>query len=100
LESNVDPPVSETQRVVLLLNELIPQLSPPDAEVISRSYSFTADKFSTSPPSSPPAVSTKITVKIKDVAAATYLVRVQVDGAESLLGPESGQYSAPSITIP
>ena len=48
----------------------------------------------------PPGASETITIPISGVQAGSYLVRVQVDGAESPLGSDStGQYVAPMVTI-
>jgi hypothetical protein len=87
----VDPQIREGQRVVLLLNEM--------ADEAPQAYTFSAE------PSDADAAS--ITVRIGDVKAADYLVRVQVDGAESVLevdedpdSPTFNQYVGPTVTIP
>ncbi|MCK6554660.1 DUF4255 domain-containing protein [Candidatus Binatia bacterium] len=71
----IDPPVAPAQRVVLLLNER--------AEHDSLAYSFVAPQGDKD--------TDAVTVPIKGVKPARYWVRVQVDGAESLLDtdPES-----------
>ena len=66
----LDLAVGGSQRVVLLLNQ-VPPASPPAA------YAFSAPLRSTS--------STSVDVPIAGVVAGTYLVRVQVDGAESVV---------------
>ncbi|MFQ5856210.1 MAG: DUF4255 domain-containing protein [Anaerolineae bacterium] len=87
----LNPKVGRTQRVVLLLNE---RTSDSPA-----AYSFVA------PPREADADS--ITIPIGSVKAAEYLVRVQVDGAESPLtvdtdpsSPTFNQYIGPKVTIP
>ncbi len=92
----VKPAVGLTQRVVLLLNELIPHpTSPPETP---RSYSFHAPPMALS---SPPGPTEDITIPIKGVQAGTYLARVQVDGAESPLGTDAGgRYDSPQVLIP
>jgi Pvc16 N-terminal domain len=72
---NFTPAVGKYQRVVLFLNQL-------DAVAKPHAYSFDA------PPQNglvAEATATRITFPIQRVVAGTYLVRVQVDGAESLL---------------
>jgi hypothetical protein len=92
----VDPPVGPRQRVVLLLNERLVVLSPP-AET-PRAYTFVAPPRPATSPSGPMS---QIDVPISGVAPGTYLVRVQVDGAESPLAHDaSGLYVSPSLTIP
>jgi hypothetical protein len=89
----VVPAFGEMQHVVLLLNEFIPAPTsiPPVA------YSFPLD---TSTLGSPPATLQDIVFHVSNVKAATYLVRIQVDGAESpLLTDASGRYNNPLTTI-
>jgi hypothetical protein len=91
--ANVDvsfnPAVGRSQRVVLLLNEFHP---PPDRP--ARAYHFAAPA-----PAAPGPAATR-RIPISGVAAGTYLVRVQVDGAESLLRAGSGgDYDAPQVTL-
>jgi hypothetical protein len=90
----VSPAVTDTQRVMLLLNEL----NPPDPGVPPRSYSF---QLLLSTILSPPGSLEIINIPITGVRAGTYLVRIQVDGAESPLGAgANGNYNSPVITIP
>jgi hypothetical protein len=102
----VTPPVGDTQRVMLLLNEFIPIASPPSGSPIeateTESYSFVApSRIPLSPPSGGPGETGTITIPITRVKAGTYLVRVQVDGAESVLATDAiGQFVAPQVTIP
>ena len=97
----LSPAVGDEQRVILLLNEVAPS-SPPASEVKGESYSFIApSRIVSSPPFGPPGSSQAITIPIKGVKAAKYLARVQVDGAESVLGTNAiGQFNSPTITIP
>jgi len=89
----LDPPTGETQRVVLILNEL----NPPAAR-LARAYSFTADPRTLVSPSMP---GTSIDIRFKHVMPGPYLARVQVDGAESpLTAGAGGAYSQPQVTIP
>ncbi|NJP09671.1 MAG: DUF4255 domain-containing protein [Leptolyngbyaceae cyanobacterium RU_5_1] len=86
----VQPAVNPSQRVVLLLNE----------RNGSAAYSFTAARRE--------SATNAITVTINGVKAADYLVRLQVDGAESLPdvdpivgSPTYNQYTGtPSVPLP
>jgi len=90
----IDPPVEPLQRVVLLLNERVPPASPPPAP---RAYTFVVPPR---PLASPAAPASQIDVAIAGVAPGTYLVRVQVDGAESPLGVDAqGAYDSPTVTF-
>src|SRR5215218_8448442 len=91
---NFNPNVGKSQRVVLLLNEFQPPSDRP-----ARAYTFSA------PPRDEPTdpdETNSITVPISGVEPGTYLVRVQVDGAESPLGFDeaTGQYDSPQVTLP
>jgi uncharacterized protein DUF4255 len=94
----VDPPVDADQSVVMLLNERLPPTSPPvEPPPVPRSYSFVVPAR---PPVSPSGPISEIDVPIAGVAPGKYLVRVQVDGAESPLGVDSqGAYSSPTVTL-
>jgi hypothetical protein len=89
------PPVAKGQRVILLLNEF--QATPtPDA----RAYMFDAPAWDDI--ALPPGVdeTADIDFSVSNVIPGEYLVRVQVDGAESLLGQDaSGRYATPRVTI-
>jgi uncharacterized protein DUF4255 len=98
----VKPAIGDTQRVVLFLNQFMPIASPPpDVDLMPDSYSFEAPtRRPLSPPTSPPGPSENITIPIKGVKAGSYLVRIQVDGAESPLGMNAaGQYVSPLLTL-
>jgi hypothetical protein len=91
---NVAPRVGRRQRVLLLLNELDPPATRP-----ARSYSFPApaDNGIVAPNQADTAT---IVFSIAFVAPGSYLVRVQVDGAESPLGVDAaGKYVSPAITV-
>lgn len=98
VELTVKPAVSNTQRVVFLLNEFNPAPLSPPVTTSPLSYSFNAPSMAVL---SPPAPTENITISISGVSAGTYLVRIQVDGAESPLGTDSaGRYDSPQVTIP
>jgi hypothetical protein len=94
----VDPPVEPAQRVVMFLNERLQPTSPPaEPPPEPRAYSFT---LPARPPVSPAGPTSQIDVSTAGVAPGTYLVRVQVDGAESPLGVDPhGAYSSPTVTL-
>jgi hypothetical protein len=86
------PPVGKLQRVGLLLSEL----NAP-ADRAPRSYSFTAPARDRP---ADPAESASIVFRATDVVPGAYLLRVQVDGAESPLAVDAqGLYSGPKVTI-
>lgn len=96
---NFTPRVSKPQRVRLFLNEF---QAPNTRE--SFGYVFTAPNENGIPPADDETDS--IEFVITDVAAATYLVRVQVDGAESALerdtnnaSPTFNQFIGPQVII-
>ena len=97
----VDPPVGDSQRVILILNEIAPAGNPPPPSS-GASYSFIApSRTNVSPPLSPPDSTQIFDIPIKGVKAGTYLVRVQIDGAESPLTADAvtGQYVDPKVVI-
>jgi hypothetical protein len=84
------PDVEANQRVTLLLNGIAAGV---------RSFSFRQD-----PPS---ADVSQITFELEGLDAGSYLLRVQVDGADSLLvedtdpmSPTYGQWTGPKVVIP
>lgn len=88
----VKPAIGETQRVTLFLNEITTGAPPP------HSYSF---PLPASALLNPPGPKDTITIAVSGVAAGTYLVRLQVDGAESPLAADAaGQYNAPQVVVP
>ncbi|MFI0793728.1 DUF4255 domain-containing protein [Micromonospora rubida] len=86
----VDPPVLAGQRVVLILNE-----RHPPADQLGRGYAFAA------PSREDAASSDTIVVAVRDVVPGGYLVRLQVDGAQSILRPgDDGRYDTPWVDVP
>jgi hypothetical protein len=89
---NIEPALGENQKVILLLNEIPASLSED-----ANSYSFLDPILNISSPVMP--VKT-ITFKVKGIKAGTYLLRIQVDGAESPLTINaSGSYESPNIIV-
>jgi hypothetical protein len=87
----VEPPIGKAQRLVLLLHE---RLSDAPA-----AYSFAVSARN--------ADADVLTIPVEGVRAGDYLVRVQVDGAESPLtvdtdadSPTFNQFIGPLVTIP
>ena len=97
-----DPAVDRAQRVVLTLNEPSP---PTDREPHAYSFEAPADNGITDPLIDE---TTQITFAISGVEPDTYLVRVQVNGAENVLevdtteppGPTFGFYIGPTAVVP
>jgi len=88
------PRVGRQQRVTLLLNE---QTVPIGRA--ARSYSFAAPRDNGIVSPNDPDTGT-IVFAVSFVAPGTYLVRVQVDGAESPLSVDgTGQFVSPAITL-
>lgn len=86
----VKPAIDPGQRVMILLNEL-----PGSGTANSYSFPLSAADFG-----SPPQPLQDISVKINGVKAGSYLLRIQVDGAESPLKNDAqGNYNSPSCTI-
>lgn len=87
------PKIGVNQRLVLLLNEF----NPPTNRA-PRAY-----RFDIKLPAAPPDVLGHVDAPVKVVAAGDYLLRVQVDGAESLLDPgpdpDAPKYVGPLVTI-
>jgi hypothetical protein len=96
-----DPTVGKSQRVTLLLGERNP---PPGTT--GRSFSIASPLDNGITVAGQKETGT-IAFSLQGVAAGVYLVRVQVDGAESLLtvdtnpaSPTVGQYDGPTVTVP
>jgi hypothetical protein len=88
-----NPNVGKTQRIILLLNEFNPPSNRP-----ARAYSFKATPGNgvVAPNTETPSV----TIAFTNVIPGDYLVRVQADGAESVLAVDgSGKYATPKVTI-
>lgn len=79
----INPTIGKSQRVVLLLNEL--------AEKSPAAYTFVLPSRS--------ADTNEIAVPDSGVKAGNYLVRVQVDGAQSPLVVEKDSYAGPKVVI-
>lgn len=87
LTIGVIPAITASQRVLVLLNEL--------TNTNAHAYSF---PMPTAAPTAPPTSS--ISVPVNGVATGTYLVRIQVDGAESPLTTNpAGAFTQPAILI-
>ena len=86
----VSPIIGSNQRVILLLNQL-PTGGAADANL--RAYTFVAPSRDTD--------TSAIAIPISNVQPGEYLIRLQVDGAESLLTVDSdtNQYIAPTVNI-
>lgn len=98
-----NPAVGKTQRVVLLLNEFNP---PSPSERAPYAYSFKAPPDNGIEDQDVDQIDS-ITFPVDNVEPGEYLVRVQVDGAESPLtvdtDPDSetfNQYVGPTVRIP
>ncbi len=78
------PDAGKDQRVLLLLNELT--VADPDA------YTFPATPLTADSPT--------VVFPVRRVRPGTYLLRVQVDGAESRLDVVGGTFSDPTVTFP
>jgi hypothetical protein len=95
LTATFDPPAGIDQRGVLLLNEL----NPP-ADRHAWAYSFNIDL---NEPGTVGDTKDHATVSDIEVAEGEYLVRVQVDGAESPLqessDPNNPRYVGPTVTV-
>lgn len=83
LQIVIDPVVGKRQRAAFILNEL--------TAVDAHAYTFVSGKRA--------ADSNTITIPVLDVIPGQYLVRVQVDGAESPLDLAAGSYSDPRVTL-
>jgi hypothetical protein len=98
LDLTVVPAISELQQVRVLLNQVLPVSSPPAKT--SLGYSFEMTPRLQSPPSAPPPPTNNISIPFKGIVAGTYLVRLEVDGAQSPVGTDnSGVYATPAVTI-
>ena len=98
LKLALSPKVGKAQRVMALLNELEPDLGKPRAAYALKAPSdngITGLETETD----------FITFSVADVKAGTYLLRVQVDGAQSQLDipketdPKYPNYIGPTVTI-
>ncbi|WP_031458393.1 DUF4255 domain-containing protein [Chloroflexus sp. MS-G] len=90
---NVTPPVGKQQRVVLLLDETPPPVNRPP-----RSFVLTLP--ARAPAAPPNDTDSTLTLTTAIVPPGTYLVRIQVDGAESQLEMTGSIFSGPTVSIP
>ncbi len=100
-----EPPIDAAQKVILLLNEINPPApdaanpgDPPRPKLEAQSYRFDA------PPR--PDATSQLAIAFQNVRQGDYLVRVQVDGAQSPLerdenpaSPTFRQYIRPQVSI-
>lgn len=96
----VDPPVGPMQDVRVALNQYLTNSPPPDTPL---AYTFQVPPRVQlqSPPSSPPPPSPNLQVSFSGVLPGTYVVRVQIDGADSPLSMDAnGFFAFPQVTIP
>lgn len=97
----VDPAVGEDQRLALFLSELVTPSPPaPLLDHPPRAY-----RFDQREEADPPEVTTTLRVLFTRVRPADYLVRLQVDGAESQLALGElvvgiQQYTTPAVSVP
>jgi hypothetical protein len=99
LNVTVDPAVGNRQRVLVSLNQIDP---PPDETPASYRFADASRDIEGAP-----ETANALSVPFVDVRAGTYLVRVQVDGAESPLdrdldrtSPTFERYVAPTVSLP
>jgi hypothetical protein len=93
----IKPAVGRDQRVVLLLNQFD---APPNTPPAAYSFEGVSPYQLTLPPQTPPLTATDFAVPMRDVKAGQYLVRVQIDGAESPLTTDAAnKYNAPLVDI-
>ena len=92
IDVTCSPPIGAAQRVRLLLNQ-----NDAAPGVLPRAYSFHAPAGNGV---IPPDVETNVvSIPISGVTAGTYLVRLQVDGAQSIPGIVAGQYATPEVAL-
>ena len=97
LQIDLDIAVGPSQTVLVMLNQLT--MSPPQSPA---AYSFPVPPRVSleSPPAVTPAPTAQLTVPFSGVAPGTYLIRVQVDAAQSPLIPGSGGgFVGPQVVI-
>jgi hypothetical protein len=93
----VSPAVGRTQRVLLMLNE-----HDAPADRAARAYTFAAAPPTPPAPGQPvPESATSVAIRAPGVKDGIYLVRIQVDGAQSVLGVDAdGRFDNPRVTVP
>jgi len=92
LSFDVAPDLREGQRAVLFLNQLLDPGAPDDA--VAAAYSFASKALD--------ADATTASFDVDGIVDGTYLVRIQVDGAESPLHVDqvTGRFDDPTVVIP
>ena len=98
----LQPVVGKQQRVVLLLNQVSPDLNA----TLDNPARYSFEALLRNQPDAPDTTDT-VTIPVTRVERGTYVVRVQVDGAESLLdidtNPQSATFNlymrSPQVTI-
>ncbi|GGA88696.1 Pvc16 family protein [Puia dinghuensis] len=94
LSLSLNPDVLPTQTIMLLLNQYFPGSA---GNVAPNNYSFPAQPVE---PTSPPGPVAQVQAQVNRVIAGTYLVRVQVDGAESpVYSDATGKFYAPTVVL-
>lgn len=98
VDLTVSPSVGREQRVRLLLNELSP---PPDSVALAYGFERKSPYQEVFPPQLPPETAGALSIAFTDVRPGKYLVRLQVDGAESPLKTDDATniYSEPFVEI-
>ena len=100
IDITLDIAVGPAQTVLLLLNQLLPLTSPPATNAAAYSFPAAPRMSLASPPSTPPPPSVNLAFPATGIAPGTYLVRVQVDDAETVLTPgPDGRFISPQVTI-
>jgi hypothetical protein len=100
VQLSLDLAVGATQTVLVILNQLLPLASPPAGSPQAYSFPVPPRIALASPPSDTPPPTTVLTAPFSGVLAGDYLVRVQVDGAESpLTQGADGRLNGPKVTI-
>jgi hypothetical protein len=96
----LDLAVGPQQTADLLLNQLLPLTSPPPSDAVSYTFPAAPRISLASPPPSPPPPTKQLTFPISGLAPGTYLVRVNIDGAESLLSTGAdGRFNSPTVNV-
>jgi len=97
VELTVLPEVGRDQRVLLLLNEID---QPAGQAPAAYSFQRTSPYQLIMPPLAPPATTGTVLISFADVKPGRYLVRLQVDGAESPLETDpDNKYAEPFVEI-
>ncbi len=93
----IHPPVSPQQTLRILLNELAPPANRP-----ARAFSFAGPIGNSIDVDAGETETDTVAFDHRGVLAGEYLVRVQVDGAESVLETDAmtGAFSEPTVTFP